>query len=218
MFTALKRFITPNSLMDIPTVDLGGDFTPDWWKLEQFERQLLFVDGTLMSGQANDFMVKEFSHVPMPIHPTVYTHADYTFWMKDLGRQSFPVMLPENYRPTGFVRWPIEPLRVRGELWAIRPQAFKKYIDEHMQNGVRYTRVRIKITLPYREIGWSKDKPLVKLSEYKTAVREAWAYVGIPEYWDPLIGGVFSGSQVLPRELDDHRPYVNQFYRFEPPF
>lgn len=191
------------------------DFTPDYWKLEQFKRQLLFVYGDHMTGERNNAMVKEGSFGPEAIHPTCYTGNKFTFWKKDLGVYSFPVMLPEDYSPSAFVRWPVEALPVRGELWSISPRQFKICLDEHMGNGVRFRRERIRIMMPYREVGWhGKNAPPV-ISEHCTKSVTAWAYVGVTRYWDPQIGGIFASAQVEPQTHDFKKPYVDYFYRFQ---
>lgn len=222
MYQQVRNFFKPKQ-HDIEALANDGnlDWSPDYWKLEQFKRLRVFVYGDQMTGMKNNHMVAEFSHAPEPLHPTVYTSAPFTFFKKDLGDKSYPVMLPGHYQPDGFMRWPVEPHRVKGELWAVRPQAFKKYLDEHHRNGVMFIRERIAITLPYREVGWSSKNPLVKISPYLVQTVDAWAYIGVPEYWNPQIGGLFASTQVMPRERDNPVNFIQKYYRFdneEPPF
>lgn len=200
------------------------DYSPDFWRMEQFTKQFIFVCGDMMTNGDNNWMVAEACVNRVPEYPGhVYTDDLFTFWKKDLGINSYPIILPNNYRPTGFVRWPVEPLPIKGELWGIIPYQFKKVLDEHHQNGVVFRRERIRIRLPIIEIGWtartsnptSDEKiPLPKMHErYNTCM--AWAYIGIPEYWDNQIGGIFARSQLSPCENDIPRKYVGKFYRFD---
>jgi len=208
-----KLFSPPAASSPMPIDDLATT-APDIWKLEMYMRQLIFVPDDLKYGGPNHQLISESSWTKEPLHPACYTHSNYTFWKKDLGDKSYPVVLPENYRPSGFIRGEIIPAPIKGELWAIRPSCFR-VLDKHRNYGVQFIRDRVPITYPYREIGFNKKQPLPKISdEYFTTVT-AWMYIGIPEYWDPQIGGIFQTSHMDVYEHDVPKPYVKQFYKFE---
>lgn len=203
-----------------PIQDVEVDYTPDYWKLTQFKRQLLFVYSDIKFEHENNWMVAEASFVPLPHQPVVYTEQPFTFWKRDLGPMSFPVMMPHNYRPTGYVRWPVESHSVQGELWSIDPEQFKKVLDQHHLNGVMYRRERVKVIIPSQNVVWGSSK-LPFISDFFTKTVMAWAYVGIPKYWDPLIGGIFASAQVEASEhINPPVKRLKQYYNFDlpPPF
>lgn len=188
------------------------EMTPDIWKLEQYHRQLIFVADDMQTGGKNNKLVAEASFTAEPAHPTVYTHHKYTFWKKDLGVHSYTIILPEGYRPTGFVRYPVEPARIRGELWAIRPSQFI-LLDKHKQNGVQFKRDRVRIKLPSRFVCYDDKRPLPNITDQPFHTVTAWLYTGVPDYWDAQIGGIFASSQM---ETQDHTAKaIQKFYSFD---
>src|SRR5579872_1423786 len=193
-----------------PAVDLiRPDITPDMWRLGQYKWQHLFV----MGDENERDLAVEASFTQLPEHPTCYTEAPFTLWKKDLGKESYPIPLPETYRPTGYVRWPVEPARIRGELWKIHPEQFI-LLDSHKQNGIQFRRQRIKIILPAAEVAWRGKNGYPTLGDFHVrAIIPAWAYLGIEDYWDAQIGGVFAGAQLELRE--GNRKYAKQFYQFQ---
>jgi len=208
--------IGPASQLPVVPVNVAElNFTPDIWKLEQYMRQLIFVPDDMKSGGRLNRLLTETSWTPTPLHPTCYTHDDYTFWKKDLGDASYPVVLPKDYRPSGYIRKDVIPAAIKGELWAIRPSGFLA-LDKQRQNGVQFRRERVMIKYPWRELGWSKTQPVPKIShlEYFTTVT-AWMYIGVPEYWDNQIGGIFQTSQMDVFEHDVPKDWVNKFYKFD---
>lgn len=189
--------------------------TPDIWKLEQYHRQLIFVCDDMMKGNKNHSLIAEASASgDDPFHPTCYTLKPFTLWKKDLGTESFPVAMEDGYEPTGFLRWPAEPARIRGELYAIRPYQFIK-LDIHRQNGVQFRRIRTAITLPYNQVKYTQKRPLPKIAGEYIETIQAWMYVGVPEYWDNLLGGVFNTKPVDLFEHDKPRTWIDKYYKFK---
>lgn len=205
----LRKFFPVNGPAEIYKPDLAI-LTPDIWKLEQFERQFLFVVG----DQIERNLAQEASFVPIPKYPVCYSHESVTLWKKDLGVRSYPIVLPKSYRPTGFTRYPIEPAPVVGELWSILPNQFI-LLDKHKQNGIQFRRERVDVQFPYHEVGWSKERPLHKISRQYFVTKPAWMYIGIPEYWDTQIGGIFASAQIEITEHPVPRTRNNKYYRFE---
>lgn len=191
-----------------------AEYSPDIWQLEQYKRQLIFVPDDMKMGMPNNKLIADASFIPRPKFPVCYTRPSFTMWKKDLGKASFPVILPDVYRPTGFVMWEVEPAPIQGELWSIEPSRFI-LLDNHKQNGVMFTRQRVDITLPYREVGWGQSSlPIITDDINKVSV-PAWMYVGNVDYWDAQIGGVFARSQVEAKQPDLPRRRHNKFYSFE---
>lgn len=207
MFNFARKFRgTP---VQAPNVNIiRPDITPDMWRLGQYKWQHLFV----MGDENERDLAAEGSFSCMPEHPTCYTEGKFTLWKKDLGEKSYPVPLPESYRPTGYVRWPVEAARIRGELWKIHPEQFI-LLDSHKQNGIQFRRQRIQIILPAAPVGWrAKSYPIVGQFTVHATV-PTWVYIGIKDYWDAQIGGIFAGSQLELQEQD--RKYAPQFYQFQ---
>lgn len=211
MYSLLRR----KELTAVTVSELNiPQYTPDIWKLEQFKRQLIFVPDEMKTGFPHNNLVAEASFIPKPKYPVCYTRKNFTFFKKDLGVMSYPVVLPENYRPTGFVRYPVEAANIQGELWSINPTQFI-LLDNHKHNGVRFIRERVEITLPYREVGWNSSRLPVVSDDKNDRTTPAWMYIGIPDYWDAMIGGMFAGSQVDLSEPESPRRRHNKFYSFE---
>lgn len=187
--------------------------TPDLWKLIQYQRQLIFVADDMMRGHKNHALIADAAALAVT-HPTCYSLDKFTMWHKDLGHHSFPILMEETYKPTAFNRWPPELARVKGELYAIRPPQFI-VLDKHRQNGVQFRRKRIAVTLPYRQVLYSKARPLPEISREYVHTVQAWTYVGIPEYWDKQFGDLFRTSGIDLREHDVPRPWIDKFYKFD---
>lgn len=193
----------------VPAVKiLRPDITPDMWRLGQYKWQYLFV----MGDENERDLAAEASFSAMPEHPTCYTEGKFTLWKKDLGKHSYPIPLPESYRPTGYVRWPVEPARIRGELWKIHPEQFI-LLDSYKQNGIQFRRQRVQVILPAAPVGWrTRDYPIV--GDFTIhGITPAWMYMGLQKHWDDQIGGIFASAQVELRE--QNRKYARQFFQFE---
>lgn len=193
------------------------DWTPDQWKLEQFFEQLLFVADDMKTGGKNHHIVRDITPGAIPRNPIVYTHNKFLAYKHDLGKEhSTALILPPEYKPTGYFNpWdePV-PCKIQGELYAV--QANKIYLlDKHMQNGVRFVRQRVKITYPWRYVSYGKDHPLPKISPHSYNDRiTAWAYIGVPNYWDPMIGGVLAKAMARTEHIPP-RPWIGEFYKLD---
>jgi hypothetical protein len=218
MFQAAKKFFgkeaqaepSPEAVEWLKQCQL----TPDIWKLEQFMYKLLFVSDDLMMGRKNHSLIEEYVYAGAPLHPTCYTSQKFTFWRKDLGVNSFPIPMEYSYKPSNWVRVQPIPARIKGELYAIRPNALIS-LDNHRQNGLQFRRVTADILLPYREVKYSKDKPNPTISDDRIYTLPAQMYVGIPEYWDDMIGDMFTVREVDQYEFDTPKKWIDRYYRFE---
>jgi hypothetical protein len=210
MLNVVKNLFRRPSLEKVPDTI----FTDDFWKLEQYMFQLIFVADELKRGGKYHSFIAEHSRSPEPVHPSCYTSGEYHFFKKDLGEgHSFPFALPSNYKPSAFLRYPPEPARIKGELWAIRPKAFIS-LDIHRQNGVMFRRERVRITYPTTPIAYSTQNPLPHILPDQIATVMAWMYIGIPTYWDDQIGGIFQNQLEL-REHEAKKIWIDKFYKFD---
>lgn len=184
-----------------------SEFSPDIWKLEQYETQRIFVADSSLDG-----LLREATDIAEPIYQSCYTFMPYTLWRKDLGKDhTYSVILPGTYRPTGFVRWPVESFPVHGRVWDINPKQFI-LLDKARQNGLQFRRERIPISYPLVGVRWNRKAPIPKAVDHHI-IFDAWAYIGIPEYWDTQIGGVFARSQL--EVIDAPARLHKRFYKFE---
>lgn len=220
MFQAVRRLWGSD-----PPPELKQKLKPDWsWTpdqvfLEQFQRQLMFVADDLKRGGKNHDVLMDICPIGSPINPYVYTHNKYLAYKQDLGRDpetkrdlSTAIVMPADYNPTGHLFQPPDPAPVQGELYAL--DSFRIYLlDKHMQNGVKYARIRTRITYPFREAdNYRTNNP--KISPHCFTTITAWMYVGIPSYWDPMIGGVMAKPIQLHKH-DEPRHYVGEFYKLD---
>jgi hypothetical protein len=214
MLNILKRFKQPEEVVDdVAAIEWAhqNESTPDMWKLEQFIRQAIFVPCDMKKGGVNHHLIEEA--INGPVYEDTYTADEYTFWKKDLGGHSFPIVLPKDYRPDAHTIVPVESAPIKGELYYIRPTQFAK-LDTHRGTG-RFFRERVKIRIPYRTVSYGPKKVLPEISNhsYFTTIT-AWMYMGVQQYWDPMIGGIFK-SQMDLYEHDQPRVWIKQYYKFE---
>jgi hypothetical protein len=219
MLQRLKQlFTSPQEATAKSVVDWANqnELTPDIWQLEQFEWQLIFVPYPFeMDFESKEKMIESVRQ-GQPVHPSCYTHHPYHMFVKDLGRHSYPIPLPKEFEPSNFLRWPVEAARMKGQLWAIRPQLFIS-LDKAKQNGVQFRRSRVKITLPWREVKYDKSSPLPHITDDYIVTKSAWMYEGVPDYWRDQIGGIFTSCQVEHRSFVNPKQWIDKFYSFEKP-
>lgn len=215
MFEALRRQVFGSSAPTSEVEIWHGQckLTPDIWKLEQFMFQPIFIPDEMKLGKKQHDLIKEASYSDGPLHPEVYTSEKFTFWKKDLGVESFPIAMEYPYRPSGYCRVQPVPARIQGELYQIRPSQIIK-LDIHRQNGVQFRRVKKDILVPYREVRYSKERPDPKLSEERIYPLQAWMYVGIPEYWDDMIGDMFTIRELNHFAHETPKKWIDDFYKF----
>lgn len=159
-----------------PTIQVESTpFTPDLWKLDTYFFQNVFVYNQFMRGceqykhVMDGHVVKQFS---------AFTHDDnYVMWMKDLGLESQAFALPIGPEQVhGSTSLFGLPAKVLGQVYTMRPNQIVK-LDEVMQNGVMYTRQRIKVDVPYAR----RNGKTIMDVEVKTI--PCWAYIGRLDYW-----------------------------------
>lgn len=194
--------------------------TPDIWKLEQSMYQLIFIPDDMMRGKHNNKLIADAGKDgETPVHPACFTLERFTFWKKDLGVESFPIPLPKEFEPSGYLRVRPTPAKIKGELYAILSPRIKK-LDIHRQNGLQFRRERHLISLPYTQVRYN-SRADAELYSKVPVLREclhtvsAWMYIGIPEYWDDLISDMFQVRECPKFELDQPKFWVTEYYKFE---
>jgi len=189
--------------------------TPDIWKLEQSQFQNIFIPDDMMMGNINNHLIADAAREgTKPTHPACFTLEQFTMFEKDLGEHSFPIPMPKDYEPSGYFRVRPRPAKIKGQLYTIFSQRIKK-LDIHRQNGVQFQRIRTLIHLPHRQVKFSKERPLPEISrEYFRSV-EAWMYVGIPSYWDDMIGDLLQIRECDQYSLDNPKIWLENYYKFE---
>lgn len=186
------------------------EYTPDVYIIEQYVRQFLFVPDDLMVGGANHKLVEDA--VIGPVLNGCYTSDRFSFWMKNLGELSYPIALPEGFTPDGRTTVPVVAAPIKGQVLPIKPSRLI-VLDKYRQNGVQFTRRRVNIRFAYRQVRHKPDRPIPSVHDCFTTF-PAWMYIGEPEYWNPMIAGIFGGQMDLHRH-DTPRVYMDEFYKFE---
>lgn len=211
MLTKLIRKVIPTYGYTLPPPEFyyqqqeASKFTPDIAKLEQYDWQLFFAPDELKRDHMMHrklFVDQGLSHFQF----TAFTQASYHFWdPPEVWDSPVPLKVEGFQNPLPFFP-PIA--KIRGEVHLIRPQLFHLELDRYRQNTVEYRRERIRLIVPYRKVEFLRDHNLdpafgvqeafarseytgssIKTSEETTCIIRAWMYIGVPEYWDPLING-----------------------------
>lgn len=156
--------------------------TADLWELQQYKRQFVFMYGDMMQGHRK---FKQYMKDDSEFLYKAFTRNKFTVFQKLIGSESFPIALANTFSC-------VQQLRVKGELFSIDPEHFVK-LDNEMENGVRYRRVRQQLILPYRE--YNKKECI---SEQRVILVDAWMYVGRKDYWDGHIDAGFQFKPLTP--------------------
>lgn len=166
-------------------------YTPDMWRLEQHANVLLFDYG-LVNGAKPEC--------------SAFTCDRFAVLKQHLKKATFPVAF----------NWNVDAPRHRvcGSLYQLTPFELAR-IDYQKQNGVFYTRRKVKIIVPQ-----DKDQPF---SDHNGNPIElsAWMYGGCKSHWGPMLdwdrsfyrgreGSVFSPVTVI----KSSRPWLDTYYHF----
>jgi hypothetical protein len=230
MYQAVKNFFQKTETDPVAAKwSKQCELTPDIWKLEQSQYQLIFIPDSMMQGRADNHLIADAGKDgDVPVHPACFTFDRYTFWQKEehfINAEGKPevkysaIPMKKEYEPTNWLRVRPTPAKIKGQLYAIlSPRIIR--LDIHKQNGVLFRRERQEISLPYRQVKYN-DKPDAKLysklpviSPYYLRTVSAWMYIGIPEYWDNLISDMFAVRECNKFELDQPQFWVDEYYKF----
>jgi hypothetical protein len=185
-------------------------YSPDLWKLEMYHSQLLYVYDELMQGHRAHELLADHC-VPLeenttmgedrPLPRSVFTAPSFHMIKRNLGQESYPIVMGE-----GTFNAP--PGRIKGELYAVRTQRFR-ILDEYHDNLVKFVRVRVNLDISYQQL--CRRSGELFFSERTKRVR-AWMYIGIPKYWNPLIDGGYLFKPVRAYEPNNFR--MGRYYYF----
>ncbi len=189
--------------------------TPDAAILEESEHQLLFICDTMMSDR------EEFSKIKDNSKPLWrgFTYNDYAFFSRTLPGQvplPIPLQIDTVLAPK---------LKVFGEIHQMKSK-FIKELDIMRGNRVQFERQRVKIIIPGRwrqntenrctEPGRQLPKVLLGkkglIHPEELYIRNAWMYVGIPEYWEPLLDGGYFFQKVDVKLPYQTKPWLGEKY------
>jgi hypothetical protein len=151
----------------------GQQFTPDIWKLEKYEYQLLFLCDDLMSRHPNHELIKDYI-VPELAVPAFTAEGWWSLWRTKNGKDSYSIPLVNNLRR-------VMSRRILGQIVAIRPYMFID-LDKLKVNGVLFKRIRSSFLVPYRKKIDTRIGEMIT-DEFTQLIR-AWMYVGVSEYWN----------------------------------
>jgi gamma-glutamylcyclotransferase (GGCT)/AIG2-like uncharacterized protein YtfP len=142
-------------------------YTPDANKLFRKDKQLVLLFDNIKIGHKFHRLIESGEY-----YGRAFTKKeDYVMWIKFLGSETFPIALPkeDDYWKGA----------IKGELYLIDTYHLLS-LDDVIGNVVQYTRVKVPIVLPYRNLIKGK---VTTTSELMLKELEAWVYIGIEEYW-----------------------------------
>lgn len=208
-----KLFGMPNfpSYHEVNWINDSVKYTPDNSKLEQYEFLLLFSPDETQRGYSHYSLIED-----SVFECHAFTQKFYNYWQQRDGQ-----LIPLEANAPAAVKYFPPSLRIKGELHAIRPYQFRE-LDAHKQNGIQYTRQRVKLLVPYRQVIISdyydedgKELPVCLQGKKgvtgpeQIQVVKAWMYVGREEYWDPILSP-FNFHAVQHHE--SRRPWLKEYY------
>lgn len=189
-------------------------YSPDLGWLEQFEFQLLFSPDRTQRGHSEYPLIQDSVYA---CH--AFTLSPFNYWQQRDGLP-IPMMATSNIR----TRWFPPPLRVKGEVHAIRPYQFRE-LDNYKQNGVQFVRRRVKLMVPHREIlsipdRYDNGKPIplmtgqYVMTDEKVLPLKAWMYVAVPAYWDDVLDAGYKADGLFKPvpHYESRRPWLKEYY------
>lgn len=192
----------------------GTAFSPDLWKLEQHEYQLLFVPDQFMSRHPLHSVLLRHVYRNKPVASSCFTAEDsWGFWKYRLGKQSFPIPLINHNRSQTFRNMFG---RIKGEVYAVRPYLFYD-LDFYYQNRVEFVRHRTNIVVPYtKRINYPyKDGVMEMETPELTDTLRCWFYIGVQDHWKDMLDGGMNFSPVktyLQHNIEDKWNTGRYFY------
>lgn len=210
-----KLFGAPNlpDAKEVAWVNEQVRYTPDNSKLEQYEFLLLFSPDETQRGYPKYNLIEDSAFM---CH--AFTQGLFNYWQQRDGQ-----LIPLEATAPAAVKYFPPSLRIKGELHAIKPYQFRE-LDRWKQNTVQYIRKRVKLLVPYSEViisdYYDEDgKELPRCLQGKKGVKgpeqvqpvKAWMYVGIDQYWDPLLSP-FNFHAVQHHE--SRREWLKEYYSY----
>lgn len=181
---------------DVASILEENQHTPDIWKLEQYELQLLFEFGPMMSFHDKHELLGE----DKIFCAAAFTKDSFSHWKKKLGAESYTVALQ---RKTSTKFNPLTntfgdaPVPIRGQIYALRAPMIIE-LDKYHLNTLHFERRRVDLIIPYQnQYRTLRDGKFYSQTLYHEV--KAWMYVGVTEYWEPQLdaGGLFSPVSII---------------------
>ncbi len=218
---------TGYSKAEMQWITSDAHYSPDLGKLEEYEYQLLFCPDRTQTDLDEHHFIEDGSRKT----PAAYTRDVFKYHR----RRSDGCLIPlKSERPTvdDLTRsiHDTPALPVKGEIHAIRPWQFKD-LDFQRRNGVYFTRRRVQLIVPFREVislpevkpklgscGIPQDIPFALqgkkglLSPQQVVLIRAWMYVGNPEYWDPIVDAGYAFETVA--RYNGRQPWKKEYYSY----
>jgi gamma-glutamylcyclotransferase (GGCT)/AIG2-like uncharacterized protein YtfP len=204
MFNTLRNFFMsePVSAEGLQkALSMIPPHTPDLWKLEQSEYQLVFEYGDLQNRMPKHQMVQPYSAY------TAFTNEKFAVFNSHCEDESYPVAFKSTFMDVQ--KRPMRRSKVRGELFAVKAKNLM-LIDSYRQNGVQFERKRVRVVTPMID------------TEGKNMTADAWMYLGKLDNWKDKIewdrdftkgrGNLFHS---LPVQIDNN-PTFNNHIHFTP--
>jgi hypothetical protein len=104
-----------------------------------------------------------------------HSKGHFSVWRKQLHRASQIIPLESKFLATPF-------LTIRGELWKVRTERLIA-LDTIKGNTVQFIRRRVPIIIPSTGFCVEKGTHEYRMHTRGIEEREAWMYIGNPEYW-----------------------------------
>lgn len=209
-------------------------FTPDAGDLYTQEYHLLFAYNGLMKNGVEHWRVKEtclLNPSGQPMRWRAYTKDDFSVWTKDERTRLKPVALqPTDHdhpmwsatKRAGLNRAP--PAKVKGELYLVPPDLILKLDIDH-KNGIQFKRIPIHVYIPERRVHWLRDPASAPgmgehlsstfTSDFHLRMKKAWMYVGVQDYWEPVIDAGFSFSPTPCYQPKKQSAWLSRYYHFK---
>jgi len=203
-----------NTIKDIIEWDKDRlQFTPDYPDLSQSRAHLLFVPDDMAQLQPNHNLVHDGSLSGFYPLAYGYTTRRFSFVRKELGLKSFPIALDLSISIKDELPvWMSDEYRLRGEVYAIRPQQFI-VLDTHRQNGVQFHREKVNVNIGYRKYYRRKNVADYYLEREEMITVPMMMYIGREQYWeDQLKAGFFDFKQVSLKTED--RLWLREYYEY----
>lgn len=200
-------------------------FSPDLHVLEERDFQLFFI--------TDEMKRKEHKHSIMnagsAFLATAYTKSEYQFIQRSVEVEKPIAIAFEDKRTHAEKQGPImdfaEYLRsypygkLRGELHAVRPYQINA-LDKYKQNTVEFIRKRTTVVVPYQEEFEQRcrdtGEKLTFITGQQVYLIQAWMYVGVPDFWEPMLDAGFVFSAV--KQFKSGKKWIkNPYYEFKCP-
>lgn len=194
------------------------EYTPDW--PEQMKKMwvpIFAYTPKIESLSVRDYLIDnnikllQTEQGKRPLY-VGYTDQEFYHWQKDLGLESFSVVLEDQISGHSFEKQWMKPQRIWGEVFAVRPNTLLR-LDFMHENGLQYFRKKVSIIVPNTKVLYSRNAPVPNVTTPRIQTLDCYIYFGNHLYWDQQLGGILPSSPV---PVFDHlKDEIGQFTRFK---